>query len=107
MISKKEPNRYIKPVLNFLVRVRFLVAIALDFLDFFFAWIPVLNSVWDIVTFLFLMVTLKNKQLASISLAELVLIGFPPFSTLDAFIPMALILTTIDSLQTEVVFVNA
>ena len=107
MISEKEPNIYIRHIQNFLIRARFLVAIALDVVDFFLAWFPLLNPIWDIVTFLFLMITLRNKNLALFSLVELAFVGFSPFSTIDAFVPMAFILTVIDSLQTEVVFVRA
>jgi len=96
----------IKTIVNFLIKIRLAIAIVLDIVDFFVAWFPFINSLWDVVSFLFLLITLRNKTLASLSLLELAFVGFPPFNVYDAFIPSATILTIIDFLQTEVYVVK-
>ena len=73
------------------------IAIILDLIDFFIAWIPVVNEAWDFVTFLILLMILKNKKLAFLSLIELPLLEVPPFSIIDMFIPIATITVLIDN----------
>jgi hypothetical protein len=69
----------------------------LDLIDFLIGWIPIVNTVWDMVTFVVLLVILKNKRMAFISLIELPLLGLPPFSIIDMFIPIATIAVLIDN----------
>ena len=78
-------------------RIKLGIAILLDLIDFFIAWIPIVNEAWDIITFLILLIILKNKKLAFISLIELPLLGLPPFSIIDMLIPIATITVLIDN----------
>jgi len=78
-------------------RIRLGIAIILDGIDFFIGWIPIVNTLWDFVTFLILLVILRNKKLAFFSLLELPLLGLPPFSFFDMLIPVATILVIIDN----------
>ena len=78
-------------------RIKLGIAILLDLIDFLIAWIPIVNEAWDIITFLILLIILKNKKLAFISLIELPLLGLPPFSIIDMFLPIATITVLIDN----------
>ena len=78
-------------------RIKLGIAILLDLIDFLIAWIPIVNEAWDIITFLILLIILKNKKLAFISLIELPLLGLPPFSIIDMLIPIATITVLIDN----------
>jgi hypothetical protein len=84
----------VKKVLN---RVKLSIAVMLDLIDFFIAWVPFVNTAWDIVSFLVLLVILKNKRLAFLSLVELPLIGLPPFSIIDMFLPICTFIVIIDN----------
>jgi hypothetical protein len=78
-------------------KIKLLTAIILDLIDFAIAWIPIVNEIWDIACFLILLLILKNKKLAFISLAELPLLGLPPFSIIDMFLPICTITVLIDN----------
>ena len=101
---KKSNNGIFHKIVNFLIRIRFLLAVVLDVIDFLTAWNPIINPIWDVVCFLFLLVTLRNKMLASSSLVELLFVGYPPFSVFDAFLPICTILTFLDASQKKVYF---
>lgn len=77
-------------------RIKFGIAIVSDIIDFLIGWIPVINTAWDIVTFLVLLLILKNKKLALLPLIEVPLI-LPPFSIIGMLIPIATITVLIDN----------
>jgi len=91
--ARKKPSK-IWPIW---ARIKLGIAIVLDGIDFLIGWIPIINEAWDIVTFLILLVILKNKKLAFLSLIELPLLGLPPFSIIDMLIPIATITVLIDN----------
>ena len=95
--KEKKPNKFFKKIKSIWARTKLGIAIILDLIDFFIAWIPIVNEAWDFVTFLVLLIILKNKKLAFISLIELPLLGLPPFSIIDMFIPIATITVLIDN----------
>ena len=84
-----------------LLKLKLAVAILLDAVDLVLANIPVLNTLWDFVTFAVLMLMLKNKWIAFGAFAELPLIGLPVMGQIDAVIPIATILTILDSAETK------
>lgn len=77
-------------------KIKLIIAILLDLVDLVIANIPLLNSIWDLVTMVILFFTLKNKSLAVASMSEIILPGIPFLGQIDALIPMATILTLID-----------
>ncbi len=83
-------------VIYVLNRIKLLIAFILDGVDFILGNIPILNTLWDFVTFFILFIILKDKRLAMFSNIELFLPGLPLFGQIDAFIPIATILTIID-----------
>jgi len=95
--KEKKENKFIKTIKSITARIKLGIAIILDLIDFFIAWIPIVNEIWDIITFMVLLVILKNKKLAFISLIELPLLGLPPFSIIDMFLPIATITVLIDN----------
>ncbi|MBI2522863.1 hypothetical protein HYW19_00575 [Candidatus Woesearchaeota archaeon] len=95
--KEKKSNKFLKKIGLVFARIKLGIAIILDLIDFFIAWIPIINEAWDIITFLILLIILKNKKLAFISLIELPLLGLPPFSVIDMFIPIATITVLIDN----------
>lgn len=95
--KKKKGNKLLKKINLVWARIKLGIAIILDLIDFFIAWIPIVNEAWDIITFMVLLIILKNKKLAFISLIELPLIGLPPFSIIDMFLPIATMTVIIDN----------
>ncbi len=95
--KEKKSNKFLKKIRLVFARIKLGIAITLDLIDFFIAWIPIVNEAWDIITFLILLIILKNKKLAFISLIELPLLGLPPFSIIDMLIPIATITVLIDN----------
>ncbi len=95
--KEKKANKLIKKIKSFWARIKLGIAIILDLIDFFIAWIPIVNEAWDFATFLILLIILKNKKLAFLSLIELPLLGLPPFSIIDMFLPIATITVLIDN----------
>ncbi|MEK6868749.1 MAG: hypothetical protein AABX74_00840, partial [Nanoarchaeota archaeon] len=95
--KEKRDNKLFKKINLVFARIKLGIAIILDLIDFFIAWIPIVNEIWDIITFLILLIILKNKKLAFISLIELPLLGLPPFSIIDMFLPIATITVLIDN----------
>ena len=77
-------------------RIKLGIAIVLDIIDFLIGLIPIINAAWDIVTFLVLLLILKNKKLALLPLIEMPLI-LPPFSIIGMLIPIATITVLIDN----------
>lgn len=90
--AQKKPSK-IWPIW---ARIKLAIAIILDLAHFFIGWIPLINSAWSVVTFLVLLVILKNKKLALLSLIEVPLI-LPPFSIIGMLIPIATITVLIDN----------
>ena len=78
-------------------RYRLATAIILDVIDLIFGNIPLVNTIWDIVTCTVLIFILKRKYLAFFALTELL---FPATGTwikrIDAFVPSATILFLVD-----------
>ena len=95
--KEKRDNKLFKKINLVFARIKLGIAIILDLIDFLIAWIPIVNEIWDIITFLILLIILKNKKLAFISLIELPLLGLPPFSIIDMFLPIATITVLIDN----------
>ncbi len=95
--KEKKPNKFFKKIKSVIKRIKMGIAIVLDIIDFLIAWLPIVNTAWDIATFLILLIILKNKKLAFVSLIELPLLGLPPFSIFDMFIPIATITVLIDN----------
>ncbi len=92
--DKKEGK---KPLfLQFLGKIKLTIAIILDLIHFFIGWIPLINSAWSAATFLILLLILKNKKLAFLSLIEVPLI-LPPFSIIAMILPMATIAVFMDN----------
>jgi hypothetical protein len=83
--------------LNFLAKIKLGVALFLDGIDFLISWIPIINTLWDFVTFAVLFMILKNKNLAYFALGELVIPGISAIGIIDGLIPAATIITIIDS----------
>jgi len=90
--SREKPSK-IWPVW---ARIKLGIAIVLDIIDFLIGWIPLINAAWDIVTFLVILLILKNKKLALLPLIEVPLI-LPPFSIIGMLIPIATITVLIDN----------
>jgi hypothetical protein len=88
-------------ILNIILKLKLAIAIILDAIDFVLANIPILNTLWDFVTFIVLILILKNKWLAFGAFAELPLVGLPVLGQIDALIPIATLLTLIDSAETR------
>ena len=99
--GKRKKSNLKEGFLNLLLKIKLVVAIALDLIDLVLANIPLVNTLWDFVTFLVLMITLRNKWLAFAAFAELPLVGLPMLGQIDAFIPIATILTIIDIAETR------
>jgi len=95
--KEKKSSKLFKKIKLIWARIKLGIAILLDLIDFFIAWIPIVNEAWDIITFLILLIILKNKKLAFLSLIELPLLGLPPFSIIDMLIPIATITVLIDN----------
>ena len=95
--KEKKSNKFFKKIKAITARIKLGIAVILDVIDFFIAWIPIANEVWDVITFMVLLVILKNKKLAFVSLIELPLLGLPPFSIIDMFLPIATITVLIDN----------
>lgn len=95
--EKKESKTFFKKIKSLILRIKLLIAILLDGIDLLIGWIPIVNTMWDIVTFFFLLIILKNKKMAFVSLIELPFIGLPPFSIIDMFVPIATITVLIDN----------
>ncbi|MBW2995211.1 hypothetical protein KY312_02575 [Candidatus Woesearchaeota archaeon] len=97
-----EPNyrekKQKKDALRFLAKIKLGVALFLDGIDFLISWIPIINTLWDFVTFAVLFVILRNKNLAYFALGELVIPGFGAIGFIDGLIPSATIITVIDSI---------
>ena len=95
--KENKSKKFFKKIRIVWARIKLGIAILLDLIDFFIAWIPVVNEAWDIITFMVLLIILKNKKLAFLSLIELPLLGLPPFSIIDMLIPIATITVLMDS----------
>ncbi len=95
--KENKSHKIFKKIKSMWAKVKLGIAIILDLIDFFIAWIPIVNEAWDIATFLILLIILKNKKLAFISLIELPLLGLPPFSIIDMFLPIATITVLMDN----------
>ena len=95
--KEKNANKLTKKIISIWAKVKLGIAILLDLIDFFIAWIPIINEAWDIITFIVLLTILKNKKLAFLSLIELPLLGLPPFSIIDMFLPIATITVLMDN----------
>jgi hypothetical protein len=94
---EKKASKFFKKIKLILIKIKLGIAIILDGIDFLIGWIPIVNTIWDIITFFILLIILKNKKMAFVSLIELPLLGLPPFSIFDMFIPIATITVLIDN----------
>ncbi len=95
--KEKKAYKFLKKIKSIWAKAKLGIAIILDLIDFFIAWIPIVNEAWDIITFIVLLTILKNKKLAFLSLIELPLLGLPPFSIIDMFLPIATITVLMDN----------
>lgn len=94
---EKKASKFFRKIKSITAGIKLGVAVTLDGIDFLIGWIPIVNTIWDIITFFILLIILKNKKLAFVSLVELPLLGLPPFSILDMFIPIATITVLMDN----------
>ena len=95
--AARKPRRGFRDrAISAIIKLKILIAVCMDLADLVFGNIPILNTVWDFITVMVLLVTLKNKPLAFMALAELPLVGIPPFGLIDSVIPIATILTLVD-----------
>jgi len=104
VVGRKRKTKWDKAkikAMHFMLRLKLAVAIILDAIDLILANIPILNTLWDLVTFAVLLVILKNKWLAVGAFGELPLVGLPILGQIDALIPIATILTLLDSAETR------
>ncbi len=102
--AKKRKTKWDKAkisTIKIILKLKLAVAIILDAVDLILGNIPILNTLWDLVTFAVLLVILKNKWLAMGALAELPLVGLPILGQIDTLIPIATILTLLDSAETR------
>ena len=100
---KKRWLHFRKKAAKALKRVKLIIAIILDLIDFAIAWIPIINTAWDVVCFIILLLILKNKKLAFLSLIELPLIGLPPFSIIDMILPICTVVVMIDNQEVNII----
>ncbi len=96
---KHKNNNLLGRVRIYLTKLKILTAIILDLIDLLICWIPLVNTLWDIVTFAVLFAILKDKRLAYLSLGELIAPGLGVLGLIDGFIPSATILVIIDILK--------
>ncbi|MBD3203569.1 hypothetical protein GF327_04695 [Candidatus Woesearchaeota archaeon] len=94
--TQKKKNNLKSKIIGLLNKIKLGVAVVLDLIDLILGNIPLLNSLWDIITFAVLFFILNDKRLALFSNIELLLPGFFLFGQIDAFIPIATILTLAD-----------
>ena len=94
---EKKISKFFKKIKSILIKIKLGIAIILDGIDLLIGWIPIVNTLWDIVTFLILLIILKNKKLAFVSLIELPFFVLQPFSIFDMFILIATITFFIDN----------
>ncbi|MBN1502567.1 hypothetical protein JW930_03415 [Candidatus Woesearchaeota archaeon] len=92
----KNKGRLKTKLYKVLSKIKVIVALILDGVDLILGNIPLLNSIWDIVTATVLLILLRDKRLALASNIELLLPGLPLLGQIDAFIPIATILTLMD-----------
>ena len=95
--KKTRKQRIFGKIRIILTNLKIFFAIIIDLIDLLFSQIPILNTLWDFVTFLFLLTVLKNKRLAYFSLSELIIPGIPFIGLIDGFIPIATLLVLFDS----------
>ncbi len=103
IVTPKKDRKLLKKIKMIVFRAKLGIAILLDGIDLLIAWIPIVNIIWDLVTFIILLILLKNKKLAFFSLIEVPLIGLPPFSIIDMFLPIATLVTLMDGAEKRVV----
>jgi len=94
-----EPGYKQKKLLRFFTKIKIGIALFMDAVDFLICWIPIINTLWDFVTFGVLFMILKHKSLAYFSLGELLIPGLGTIGFIDGFIPSATILAIVDSLM--------
>jgi hypothetical protein len=95
--KKKFFEKFLEKLKKIVFRAKLVIAILLDGIDFLIGWIPIVNTVWDVVSFFILLLILKNKKLAFLSLIELPLLGLPPFSFIDMILPICTVVVLIDN----------
>ena len=52
---EKKSGNFWKKLKKVMSRVKLIIAVILDVIDFAIAWIPIVNSAWDVVSFLILL----------------------------------------------------
>lgn len=93
---RKIKNKIAEKTSLYWKRTKLTIAILLDIIDFFIAWIPLVNSAYSIFCFIVLLVILKNKKIAFLSLIEAPLI-IPPFSFIAMLLPICTFCVIIDN----------
>jgi hypothetical protein len=85
-----------KKIVNVLNKIKLLIAIVLDLVGLAIGWLPIVNSIWTLACFFILVLILKHKKLALVSLIELPLI-IPPFSIIAMFLPICTLVVLLDN----------
>ncbi|MBS3157653.1 hypothetical protein J4206_00010 [Candidatus Woesearchaeota archaeon] len=93
---RKIKNRVVEKTSLYWKRTKLTIAILLDLVGLFIGWLPLVNTGFSILCFVVLLVLLKNKKIALLSLIEVPLI-IPPFSFIAMILPICTLCVMIDN----------
>ena len=93
---RKIKNKVVEKASLYWKRTKFTIAILLDLVGLFIGWIPFVNTAFSIFCFIVLLVILRNKKIALLSLIEVPLI-IPPFSFIAMILPICTLCVMIDN----------
>jgi len=93
---RKIKNKVFEKTSLYWKRTKFTIAILLDLVGLLIGWIPFVNSAYSILCCIVLLLILKNRKLALLSLIEVPLI-IPPFSFIAMLLPICTIVVMMDN----------
>src|SRR3989338_2038796 len=93
---RKIKNKVFEKTSLYWRRTKLTIAILLDLVGLFIGWIPLVNSAYSVFCFIVLLIVLKNKKIAILSLIEVPLI-IPPFSIIAMILPICTLCMIIDN----------
>lgn len=93
---RKIKNKVVEKATLYWKRTKLAIAILLDIIGFFVGLIPLVNSAYSVLCFIVLLIILKNKKIAFLSLVEVPLI-IPPFSFIAMILPICTFCVMIDN----------
>ncbi len=93
---RKIKNKVVEKTSLYWRRAKLTIAILLDLIGLFIGWIPFVNTAFSVFCFIVLLVLLKNKKIALLSLVEVPLI-IPPFSFIAMILPICTFCVMIDN----------